>query len=309
MADLKVKKMEPKFRDRLRVSVVQTILDAKIAWPRDPSGKCDFEMEIFQQEMVWNEISKAFRTLRDGGKQPQVILLPELTLGRGYRNDLIKLSESMGAITVCGVDYFKNSNNKTIENKSIVIIPPRLVGEEGSPRKSFSSEIHYIDKLYPAPAEKSGIEKNGMTYRSSHTIKAIHWPGYGTFGVAICYDLMDLERALLYRRKINHLFIIAYNKDIRSFYHLAEAFSRTIYCNVIICNTGLYSGSVAISPFYDPNKRTIFRHEGSSLPLIQTFEIPVKDLIEAASGVTTEEDSTDPCRKQKIMKAPPPGVW
>jgi hypothetical protein len=43
---------------------------------------------------------------------------------------------------------------------------------------------------------------------------------------------MDLERAALYAGRIQHLFVVAYNQDTQSFFHISEALSRIMFCNV-----------------------------------------------------------------------------
>lgn len=125
----------------------------------------------------------------------------------------------------------------------------------------------------------------------------------GRFGVAICYDLMDLERAALYAGRIQHLFVVAYNQDTQSFFHISEALSRVMFCNVVICNTGYYGGSVAVAPYYVPWKRTIYKHEGSSLATSQVVTLPVRDLVEAQHGVrkTRPTDGVE-----LLFKNPPP---
>jgi hypothetical protein len=72
---------------------------------------------------------------------------------------------------------------------------------------------------------------------------------FGKFAIAVCYDFLDLERVAMYRSGIQHLFILAYNPDLPTFDHAAEALSRMIFCNVVVCNTGTHGGSLAVSPY------------------------------------------------------------
>ena len=100
----------------------------------------------------------------------------------------------------------------------------------------------------------------------------------GKFGVAVCYDFMDLDRVVMYRNRIHTLFILGYNRDTTSFGHIAEALSRMLFCNVVVCNCAQYGGSLAVSPFREPYKRTVYKHSGLNLPNAQIVELPLAEL-------------------------------
>ena len=99
----------------------------------------------------------------------------------------------------------------------------------------------------------------------------------------------------MYRNKIQTLFILAYNKDITSFGHVAEAISRMVFCNVVICNCGHFGGSLAVSPFQESYKRTVYKHVGQKLPNAQLIKLPLAALYEHQStGDSTEFKSLPP---------------
>lgn len=117
---------------------------------------------------------------------------------------------------------------------------------------------------------------------------------YGKMGLAICADFYDIERFTIYRGRIQHLFIIAYNKDVKSFYYLAEAISRIVFCNVVICNTGFYGGSIAFAPYKDDYKRYVYKHEGGNLYTNQIVLLPVASLFKAQIGKDNDKFKSCP---------------
>ena len=125
---------------------------------------------------------------------------------------------------------------------------------------------------------------------------------FGRFGVTICFDLRDLQRLAMYRQHIHHLFVLAYNPDLDSFAHAAQATARMLFVNIVIINTGHYGGSVAIAPYYAPHRRVIFQHEGMRLYSSQIFEISLSSIAEAQNGKKPKGPNG-----AKIWKSLPPG--
>ena len=83
----------------------------------------------------------------------------------------------------------------------------------------------------------------------------------------------------MFRGQIQHLLVLAYNPDLKMFRALADALCRTVFCNVLVCNTGFFGGSLVVSPYYDPVKRTLFSHDGKGLFTAQVVPLPVRDLL------------------------------
>lgn len=157
-------------------------------------------------------------------------------------------------------------------------------------------------KTYPAPKEESLLlhMTPSWQFEGDQNVYVFDCGPYGRFGVSICYDFMDVERALMYRGKIEHLFVLAYNQDLGMFRSLADSLSRTVFCNVVICNTGFFGGSLAVSPYYDPYRRTAYSHGGGGLFTTQVIQLPVCGLIQRMNGVAEREGKSE-------FKDPPPG--
>ena len=140
-----------------------------------------------------------------------------------------------------------------------------------------------VGKTYPAPAEREKLDRvhgGPVTFKPSPVVWIFESPRLGNFGVAVCYDFVDLNRLVLYRRKIQTLFILAYNRDITSFDHVAEAAARTVFCNVVVCNCGFFGGSLAVAPFREPYRRIVYKHSGQRLATSQLIELPLAPLKE-----------------------------
>lgn len=279
------------FEQYLKVGIIQTSLDSRIAWRHSPTIASN------EESYVWKQVKTALRSLSRGPDKPDIILMPELSLPRGYINDLKRLSCKIGAIVIAGLDYKKDYQRKMVMNQGVVFLPQRW--PEKQPSKG--AKEFYFGKTYPAPGEIRKLKEVKWGFEGDARLWLFDIGPYGRFAVCICYDFMDVERYIMYRNKIHHLFVLAYNRDIDSFYHIAETITRTVYCNVVVCNTGHFGGSVAVAPYYKPKLRTVYRHEGKDLFTFQTVQLPIDALERAKQGRI--QDYGEP-----LFKSLPPGV-
>lgn len=287
--------------ENINVGIVQTTINNVEAWKK---GSKIPRISSSQDVHVWHEICKAMREFVDGDKKPQIILFPELSIPITRLDDFEKLVAELNVIAIAGIDYQVDTSKRIVKNEGIVFVP------QGFWRKRPSRYCTRIifGKSHPAPLEKFMLSESSpkWTFSGDNNVYLFNLHQFGNVGVSICYDFMDIERALMYRGKIHHLFVIAYNKDIGMFHSLAESLSRTVYCNVVVCNTGFYGGSVAVSPFYDSFRRKVFSHEGNRLFTTQVFTLPLKKLADSMNG--NSEKIKVKQKDKLIFKAPPPGI-
>ena len=262
--------------DYLKVDIIQTNLDHRQAW----SGLARDGYDIMESEMqkCWSEIVMYFKQIMnmDMEVRPQLVILPEFAFDKGYYGQLKKLSDKTGCLVIAGRNFVEVPGKK-IMNKAAVLVPykwPNGCGNTSTPDFEFG-------KYFFADEERKFIEKLGYEPKPYDKMYLIDAGKYGKMGLAICADFYDIERFAIYRGRIQHLFIIAYNKDVKSFYYLAEAISRIVFCNVVICNTGFYGGSIAFAPYLEDYKRYVYKHEGGNLYTNQIILLPVVGLYNA----------------------------
>ncbi|MCM2454846.1 carbon-nitrogen hydrolase family protein [Rhizobium sp. CG4] len=263
--------------DNLIVGVIQTSLDADVAWDKNESWKNAVKISKNEEARAKKEIRHYFSALRGLDKKPDVVLLPELAVPAGYESKLEKIAEDLQCIVIAGLDYnITTTTPPTVSNEAIVIVPRILRGT----KIAAQTAKRRVGKTYAAPGERSKLNKiaQPVEFQPLPTVWLFESATLGNFGVAVCYDFLDLDRTVLYRKKIQTLFILAYNQDINTFDHVAESIARTVFCNVVVCNCGHFGGSMAVAPFREPFRRTVYRHSGNKLANVQVVELPLKDL-------------------------------
>ncbi len=279
--------------DFLKIGLIQTTLDPDLAW--DLRADSAVQMNAIEGNRIWNEIQKGFYNFSNETKvnRPQIIILPELTIPLSKEHDLINLSKKVGAVTIAGYDFIDQSTS-TVANKALVVVPYDW------PNSRFTGRPKTLTfgKTFYSYMEKDFFKIKGKDEYPFPVMYILDAGKYGKIGVAICSDFFDIERFVVYRGQIHHMVVISHNQDVKSYYFLAEAISRLVYCNVIICNTGHYGGSIVFSPYSDEFRRYIYKHEGSNLFTTQILSVPVKSLNDAQVPGNF---------KDGVFKAQPPG--
>jgi len=271
-------------KEILEVGFIQTVVDEQMAWLKPQPH---LQMSRIAERKVWQEIKKGFVNLKDHSIQPNIVILPELTIPNGQLNGLKNLCKAIRSVVIAGMD-FEVSGTGMVRNRAVILVPQRWPDKSLKVKRVSHT---YFGKAFPSNYEKSLIEdvkRQGhprqIKFMADLTMYILDAGGHGTIGVAICSDFYDIERFLIYKGRIHHMIVIAHNRDTNSFYFLAEAISRLVYCNVVICNTGFYGDSLAFCPYDEPYERIVYRHEGQGLFSTQVIKLPVFDLDQAQRG-------------------------
>ena len=254
--------------ETLKLGVIQTCLDPAAAWANGP------KMSACEEERAISEIRAYFAAFSQEQPRPDIIILPELAVPTGFERQLKRMATGMNSVVIAGLDYRNGTAPGEIHNEALLIIPKQWRGMNMGAKTT----TRRIGKTYPAHEEQKKLEKIFCTFKSDPSVWLFDGGDIGMFGIMVCYDFLDLERIAMYRGKVQHLFILALNKDATSFRHVAEAVSRMVFCNVVICNCGHFGGSLVVAPYRRAERRTIYQHAGAGLTTAQIVTLPVARL-------------------------------
>lgn len=292
--------------EQLRIGLIQPVIDPSRAWGGTPY---QLNVDKVLAEVVWAQIKSGLKSMVDDANRPDIILIPELHLPVSKIADIKRFSKKYNIMVISGVDFQRHPIYATkIRNRGIITIPNQWgISSESSrvttlqfgktfftymEREMFSKGIANGTVVEPCMEDQ---EQNMYIFTSKL---------YGNFGIMICSDIFDIERMMLYQGRIHHLFIISLNQDLNTYFSMSESLARLLYCNVVVCNTGHFGGSLVVSPYSDPNERTIYKYVGQRMFNTHIVNIPVSSL-----EVAQHFDFANGKKREKgiLFKASPPG--
>ena len=117
------------------------------------------QISLFEEKQAINEIRHLLSSFTGSEHQPDIVLLPELSIPIGYERKLMQTAEAMESIIIAGLDYRidETQTEPTVSNEAVVIMPSKLRGIKIASRTG----IRRIGKTYPAPREKQKLTEIG----------------------------------------------------------------------------------------------------------------------------------------------------
>jgi len=285
---------EIKYENFLKIGLVQPIINEDTAWPKSGEGNA-LKMNLVDIKYIERQIKGAVNDFMERGEseKPDIVVLPELCISDEYFIE--KLAKMSNMIFVTGRDFFLKDNN--VKNIAEVFIPSKFAEKDNVKPSGFCYKFIF-GKKYFSHTEEETFKDFGLKGVSCPDVYILDSEKFGRIGFAICADFFDMMRFCLYKNNIQHLFILALNRDVETFQHLAETISRTVFCNVVVCNTGHYGGSLVYTPYKDTFKRYSFLNKGMDMIESQVISIPVDSLIKFQKKEV---------KGKRLFKSLPPG--
>lgn len=251
----------------------------------DPSRGLSYRSSEAMKLKVFNAIEVAKRDEAD------FLVIPEIMVPRDYVYSHIPiLCNANNLMIIGGIEFYHKltyNDKKYIQNEAFIAIPGSLNNLNIRER----AIVWKIPKLYPAFTEEETIEQAGYYFSPGNKLYVFNSKSYGSWAVLICVDYLNLPIHRIIQKRIQTLFVLAFNKDLNYYYAMSEALHRTLYCNIVVSNVANFGGSHAYSPFREPHKREVLKLHGNKVETAVTIELPLRIIKEnqTAKGAETAE--------------------
>ena len=209
-------------------------------------------------------------------KKTNYLVLPELAIPQEWAWLISKKLLSNNISLITGVEYIHtNEGSQKIVHNSIMKF---LISDDiGFNYMKFYRQ----DKIKGAHSESielKNIANINLIVNSEHQEKKIYKHGNFYFSSLICNELTDIENRMIKRGKIDALFIVEWNKDIKSFNALVESAALDIHCYVVQVNNRQYGDSRIRAPYSKDFLRDIVQVKGGNHDYLIVGEINIEEL-------------------------------
>lgn len=249
----------------------------------DPTNGLSFR----DPQIMWKKIRNAIQVAKQD--EADFLVLPEITVPQDYLKKHIPIiCNESNLIIIGGVEFYHkrtHNNNKYIQNEAFIAVP----GSEKRPNERERAMIWRTPKIYPAVIEEQSIQKAGYHFSPGNKLYVFKSEEFGSWAVLICVDYLNLPIQQMLQKKIQTLFIVAFNRDLNYYYAISESIHRILYCNVVVCNAANYGGSHVYTPYRDANKREVLKLSGNELEIAVTVNLPLKKIKEIQQAPRLKE--------------------
>lgn len=211
-------------------------------------------------------------------KRANYLILPELAIPQEWAWLISKKLLLNNISLISGVEYKhstkKNGKTKVVRNSIMKFLVSDDIGFN-------YMRFYRQDKTKGAHGESielKNIANTKVSANKKHKTKYIYKHGNFYFSSLICNELTDIKNRMKLRGKIDALFAIEWNKDIKTFNPLVESASLDIHSYVIQVNNRSYGDSRIRAPFSENYKRDIVRVKGGSHDYLIVGEIDIEKL-------------------------------
>lgn len=226
-------------KDKIRVALTN-FKTTGMQWEAAVKGKQD------RSRARYENINGLINAVLKEKKRPDYILFPECSLPRRWAISIAGRLASEGISMLAGLEYFphRRAGNK-LRNETLVSLATFWPG--------YRSNIIYLQpKLQPSHGEKDKLQKFGKQQflpKGGIDSIPIYYHGNYIFGVVNCSDLTNPLNRMKYQGKVDGLYVLEWNPDVKTFSFLVEGAAHDVHTFVIQVNNRQFGDSRIRVPY------------------------------------------------------------
>ena len=213
--------------------------------------------------------------------KPHYVVFPECSIPRRWAISIAEKLARQGVSLIAGLECYPHKKTKNIiRNDCLVSLSTRWPGYQ-------SSFIYMQPKLKPSHGEAKKLKENKKSQFKVNDLKE-HLPIYNhggfRFGVLICSDMTNPKNRVHFQGKVDSLFVLEFNPDVKTFSFLVEGAAHDVHTFVIQVNNRLYGDSRVRAPYKEEHKRDSVRIKGGIEDYYVIAEIDYQSLRDFQRG-------------------------
>jgi reverse transcriptase-like protein len=241
-----------KGKNNIRIALIN-FKTTRLQWKSAVKGNPDRSIQRYEN------LSNLVNQVLKEKKRPDYLLFPECSLPRRWAISIAGRLAREGISLIAGLEYYPDRKMRhKLRNDSLVSLATRWPG--------YRSNIIYTQpKLSPSHEEKYTLKKMGrQQYLPSGGIDEvpIYIHGAYIFGVVNCSDLTTPQNRVRYQGKVDGLYVLEWNPDVKTFSFLVEGTAHDVHTFVVQVNNRMFGDSRVRAPYRKDYQRDLIRVKG-----------------------------------------------
>ena len=217
-------------------------------------GTPDRSLERFEK------INKLTNDILRSQSRLDYVVFPECAIPHRWAIGVAQKLATQSVSLLAGIEYIEfRKKKKTLRNTCLISLVSYWPGYP-------SSIVVLQDKLMPSHGEavklKAVKKKQFQSTSPLEESLPLYRHGDFQFGVLLCSDLTNPECRVRYQGKIDCLFVLEWNPDVKTFSFLIEGAAHDIHTFVVQANNRKYGDSRIRAPYRVDFKRDSVRVKG-----------------------------------------------
>lgn len=223
----------------------------------------------------YERINNLVNNILKSSKKCDYIIFPECSLPRRWAVNIAGKLAKQKISLISGIEYYRYRNSKDIiRNDCLLSLSTNWPG--------YNSNILVLQpKHSPSHEEKELLREKSLKLfdPNSHTSTfPVYQHGKFHFGTIICSDLTNPLNRFRFQGKIDCLFVLEWNPDVKTFSFLVEGTAHDIHSFVVQVNNRTYGDSRVRAPYRTDYKRDSVRVKGGIYDTYVIAEVNYKEL-------------------------------